>query len=834
MYSLEISRKLYILLSCILFLQVKSLTLDLNIVASQEENVTLLANDVNSASGFQQRQADADTGHRQGGYRTWSEAESEAKKLIGMMTLDEKVNMTVGIDQEYCTGMTGSVPRLGIPSFCLSDGPTGISVTYNVSQFASPITLAATWNPQLASQHGLALGQEFHDSGVNFIFAPVAGGPLGRSPLGGRFWESLGADEYLTGVLGSKIVKAIQEDANVVACTKHFIGYEQESDRNMNTLLPQTQKPYSSEIDDFTMHQLYLWPFAEAARAGTGQVMCSYNRVNGTQQCQNAASLNGLLKYELNFRGNVVSDYGAAYSNEEATNNGLDLLMPGEGQFGIFPNYRGAHGQKLKDAVNAGKVKIERIDDIVKRILTPILRFQYSSTFKNFITPKIHNAYGLVGTPVSNALGSKVQRDYFEVIRKVGSESITMVKNEGNVLPLNKSNLNEKKATIAILGSDAHGSTDHGKSCNPNNECDDLLHDQGTQTDGQGSAFAYPPYIINPLDAIKTYVKDSPQINIQSSRGKHFSISTADRASHAVDLARTADVAIVFGNARGKETEDRSNLTLREHADDLIKRVAAVNKQTIVVLHTPGPILMEEWIDHPNVTSVLFAYYPGQESGASLTPILFGDQSPSGRLPFVIGKKVNDWLPNSISNQHLTLHPEIPFSEGILIDWKWFDSKGIVPRYPFGHGLSYTSFSYASFEVNKAFLPDKESEFTTNEAFEPHQNVQGNSLYDIILEASITVSNIGKAKASEVVQLYISFPKDSTGMTASHLLRGFDKKEIGPGESVKFTFSIRRKDISIWDPVHQRWRIPSGEFTFFSGPQGAIDWEKKLQARLTL
>ncbi|PWN38476.1 glycoside hydrolase [Meira miltonrushii] len=829
MYTSNLVQKLFILISCSLLVQARSLLdLDFGIEFSQRENV-----EFSPALDLQKRQADADTGHRQGGYTTWTEAESEAKKLIGMMTLDEKVNMTVGIDQEFCTGMTGSVPRLGIPSFCLSDGPTGISVTYNVSQFASPITLAATWSPQLASQHGLALGQEFHDSGVNFIFAPVAGGPLGRSPLAGRFWESLGADEYLTGVLGSQIVKALQEDANVVACTKHFIGYEQESDRNMNTLLPQTQKPYSSDIDDFTMHQLYMWSFAETARAGTGQVMCSYNRVNGTQQCQNDASLNGLLKHELNFRGNVVSDYGAAYSNEEATNNGLDLLMPGEGQFGIYPNYRGAHGEKLKDAVNSGKVKIERIDDIVKRILTPILRFQYTSKFQNFITPKIHNAYGIVGTPVSNDLGSKVQRDHFKVIRKIGSESITMVKNERNVLPLSKAKLNEKKATIAILGSDAHGSTDRGKSCNPNNECDDILYDQGTQTDGQGSAFAYPPYIINPLDAIKSYVKaNAPQVTIQSSRGKHFSISTADRASRAVDLARKADVAIVFGNARGKETEDRSNLTLREHADDLIKRVAAVNKQTIVVLHTPGPVLVEEWIDHPNVTSVLFAYYPGQESGASLTPVLFGDESPSGRLPFVIGKKLDDWLPNSISDPHLTIHPRIPFSEGILIDWKWFDAKGIKPRYPFGHGLSYASFSYSSFEVHKTFLPDKETEFTTNEAFEPHQNVQGSSLYDTVLEASVTVKNAGKMKASEVVQLYISFPKDSTGMTASHLLRGFDKKEIGAGESVKFTFSIRRKDISIWDTVHQRWRIPSGEFTFFTGPQGAADWDKKLQARV--
>jgi beta-glucosidase len=780
------------------------------------------------------RQSDADQGHRQGGgYSTWSEAESEAKKLIRMMTLEEKVNLTTGIAQEYCTGMTGSVPRLGIPSFCLSDGTTGISITYNVSQFASPITLAATWNPILASQHGLALGQEFHDSGVNFVFAPVSGGPLGRSPLGGRFWESLGADEYLTGVLGSKIIKAIQEDANVVACTKHFIGYEQETHRNMKTLLPQTQKSYSSDIDDFTMHQLYLWSFAEAARAGTGQIMCSYNRVNETQQCQNDASLNGLLKHELNFRGNVVSDYGAAYSNEEATNNGLDLLMPGEGQFGIYPNYRGAHGEKLKDAVNSGKVKIDRIDDMIKRILTPILRFQYTSKFDNFITPKIHNAYGIVDTPTSNELGSKVQRDHFQIIRKIGSESITMVKNEGNVLPLNKSKLNDMKATIAILGSDAHGSTDQGRSCNPNNECDDTLHDQGTQTDGQGSAFAYPPYVINPLDAITSYVKDSPQIKVQSSRGEHFSIHTSDRASHAVDLAKTADVAIVFGNARAKETEDRSDLHLREQADDLIKRVAAVNKHTIVVLHTPAPVLMEEWIDHPNVTSVLIAYYPGQESGASLAPILFGDGSPSGKLPFVIGKNLNDWLPNSISDQHLTTDPRIPFSEGILIDWKWFDSKGIAPRYPFGHGLSYSSFSYASFEVHKAFYPDREKEFTTNEAFEPNQKVQGDSLYDTVLEASVTVSNTGKVKASEVVQLYVSFPKGSIGMVASHLLRGFDKREIGSGESVKVTFSIRRKDVSIWDTVHQLWRIPSGEFTFYTGPQGATDWDKKSQARFS-
>lgn len=790
-------------------------------------------NSLNQAAGytytrFQKRQNG--TAHR---YSTWSEAESEAKRLISNMTLEEKVSMTTGIAQKYCTGMNGGVPRLGIPSFCLSDGPTGVAGTYQISQFSSEITLAATWNDELARLHGEAMGQEFHDLGVNFAFAPVAGGPIGRSPLGGRNWESLGADEYLTGKLGSHIIKGLQYDAGVVACTKHFIGYEQETQRNVKTIFPQIQKSYSANIDDATMHHLYLWPFAEAARAGTGQVMCSYNRVNGTQQCQNDPSLNGLLKGELNFRGNVVSDYGGVYSNEEATNNGLDLLMPGDGLLGGLPNYRGSHGKDLAKAVKSGKVKKERLDDIIKRILTPILRFQYKSNFDNFINPKIHNAFSSIFSSKTNDIGSSVQRDHRQIIRRVGSEAITMVKNTNNSLPLNKRVLNAKNATIAVIGSDAYGSTDKGKSCSGTNSCDDVFNDQGTQTDGAGSGFALPPYVINPLDAIKAYIEDAQQITLKSSRGKKLTLGD-DSVSHAVELAKSAEVALVFGNARAKEGEDRKDLTLRGDVDELIKKVAAVNEQTIVILHTPGPVLVEQWIDHPNVTAVLFAYYPGQESGNSLTPILFGDQSPSGRLPFVIAKKLDDWLPNSISNQLWTLDPQIQFKEGALIDWKWLDSNNITPRFPFGFGLSYANFSYDHLFVEHAFVADTDTEFATNEVFVRNERLQGESLYDTILHVSVNVRNTASMKAFEVVQLFVSFPDQDGKQIAPHLLRGFIKKEIGPNDSANVTFAIRRKDVSVWDVIQQKWRIPSGQFIFFVGPQGAGGWNEKLKTQISL
>lgn len=374
------------------------------------------------------------------GSGSWHAAFVRAKALVGQMTLDEKANITTGTGDTVCVGGTGAVPRLGLPALCLQDGPTGVRSSLNVSQFPAEVSAAATWDVELIAERGRAIGQEFLDRGAAFMFGPVTGGPLGRSPLGGRNWEGFGSDEYLSGQASYASVRASQE-TGIVACSKHWLAYEQETSRNIHLIFGNLQQPISSDVDDLAAHQLYAWSFAEAVRAGTGMVMCSYNRVNGSHACESDRLLNGLLKHELNFQGSVVSDYGAAYSGVDSVNGGLDLLMPGAGLFGVFPNYFGSHGSKLADAVRDGKVSQARLDDMVIRILTPVLHYQLHDT-SNVDEIKQPNFD-------ANAFPSdapSVQRDHYKVIRRLGTESVTLLKNANNTLPLQVNHISRSES----------------------------------------------------------------------------------------------------------------------------------------------------------------------------------------------------------------------------------------------------------------------------------------------------------------------------------------------------------------------------------------------------
>lgn len=552
----------------------------------------------------------------------WSRQQSMA--IVAQMTLDEKVNLTTGIEATRCVGQSGSVSRMGIPSLCFADGPSGVRNRLNVSQFPAQITAAATWDLDLISQRARALGQEYHDVGANVMFGPIAGGPSGRSPLGGRYWEGNGGDEYLSGAITLANVKAAQEQG-IVATLKHFLGYEQETARGMRTILPTTQQPYSVNVDDDTVHQTYLWPFAEGVRAGAGLVMCAYNRINGQHACSSNDTLNGLLKNELNFQGAVVSDYGAVWSLDDSVNHGMDLLMPGDGQevlgISVVPNDFGTNGEKLKAAVHEGRIAEARVDDMVGRILAPVLHYQ--NGLKGLPALTLDGGNSITGPYGSGGRYPDVQRDHREVIRRIGTESLTLLKNDvsdKSGLPLNLDGLK----TIAILGGDAGPHEGHPVLCTSLGGC--LGAPKRTVTIGEGSGYAVAPYISDPLSAIKAYVAaHNPSVNVTSD------LSTPSQL-RAVDLAREADAAVVFVSQVRVEGSDQSSYELEDFDEDLILKVAAVNQNTIVFLHAPAPVGVEKWVDHANVTAVLLAYYPGQESGNSLTPVLFGDESPSGRV----------------------------------------------------------------------------------------------------------------------------------------------------------------------------------------------------------
>ncbi len=728
----------------------------------------------------------------------WSNGFAKAKSLLDQMTVEEKVNITTGYTGK-CVGFTGTAPRVGLEALCLQDGPAGVRPARRVSQFPAGVTTAATWDRDLMAQRAEALAEEFRDKGVNIWLGPVTGGPLGRAPRGGRNWEGWSPDEYLSGVASYLTVKHAQSKG-VVTCAKHYIAYEQETYRNPYNLSEPyeifpvlEQDPIDSILDDRTTHELYLWSFAEAVRAGTGSVMCSYNEVNSTHACSDSYSLNTLLKEELNFQGAVISDWGGTWSNQDSALGGLDVSMPGTAYNGKFGNF---FGQSLVELVQNGSVPEARLDDMVLRILAPAMEMQDSSY------PQPSFDVRDLTRPTNN-----VRRDHHKIIHQIGVDSVTLVKNnnsDGRGLPLKS--LDELQ-TVAVIGQDAGDNMYGATSCGENGQCNiDAFN--GTVTIGGGSGWAFPPYVISPAAAIQEYVRAvGPDVNL------HFDNWDLEGATAR---ANSSDVALVFANTYATENQDRQNLTLWANADELIKTVASNNNNTVVVLHTPGQVDVEAWIDHPNVTAVLFAYLPGQEGGNSLPKVLWGEKSPSGKLPFTVAKNENDYPPNTIVTDRVT-DPKATFDEKLLIDYKWFDYHNITPRFAFGHGLSYAKFNYAnSLSVAQTAKADSTSVQQTKEKL-----INSNAgLYDIAVTLETEVTNTGSMAASEVVQLYVSFPASADSKDNPQpirTLRGFEKvKNVQPGETRKVSFELRNKDIAVWSTLNQGWKIPENSPLTFS------------------
>lgn len=734
----------------------------------------------------------------------WADGFAKAQTLIDQMTIEEKVNVTTGFTGK-CVGYTGEVPRLGLNALCLQDGPLGVRPARRVSQFPAGVTTAATWDRDLIAKRAEAIANEFKDKGVNIWLGPVTGGPLGRAPRMGRNWEGWSPDEYLSGEASYLTVKHAQE-VGVMACSKHYIAYEQETYRNPYIIAlssppfaPLEQEPISSNLDDRTSHELYMWSFAEAVRAGTGSIMCSYNEVNNTHACQDDHSLNELLKRELNFNGAVISDWGGTWTNKESALGGLDVSMPGslvnEQGIALFGDF---FGDNLINLVKAGKVPEKRLDDMVLRILGPALHLQDLDTY-----PKPSFDVRDLTLRTNN-----VRRDHHKLIKQIGEESLTLVKNKnkhGRGLPLPP--LAEMQG-LAVIGQDAGPGQVGWTTCGETGQCKQDANN-GTLTSGGGSGWAFPPYIIDPLAAIQDYVRaEGPDIN--------YAIDNWDLQSIAFQ-ANHSDTALVFVNAYATEGGDRLNLTLWGNGEEVIRTAARNNNNTVVIIHSPGPVDMNNWVHHENVTAVLYAYYPGQESGSSLPAVLWGEKSPSGKLPFTVARKESDFPPHTISKA-VVKDPQADFDEKLLIDYKWFDAKDISPLFEFGHGLTYTNFSYASeLRVEKTFEADSTSIQRTAEKFSAPASAsfEGDSIYDTVLKLSVDVTNTGSVAASEVAQLYVTMPKSAK--SPPRLLRGFTKLPLQPGETKTATFSLRKKDIAIWDTPSQSWKVPEGTIKFSAG-----------------
>jgi beta-glucosidase len=676
-------------------------------------------------------------------------ADQRADLVIKEMTLDEKIQLVHGSMAMFgekipgALGGDGFVPgisRLGIPDLNLIGagvGITNLGKRANGMGTALPASLSetATWDPKLAYEFGKVIGGETRDQGFNVSLG--GGVDIMREPRNGRNFEYHGEDPLLAGKIIGQELKAIQ-DQGVIADIKHYAVNAQETDRT----------GVSSNLDKRSMRELDLLAFEIGIKdSGVGTVMCSYNRVNEVYACENDYLLNQVLKKDWGFPGWVMSDWGATHSTVKAALAGLDQEFFEHKYFSL----------PLKKAVESGEVPPARLDDMVHRILRTMF------------------AFGVIDNPpVIKPIDPNVGA---AVAQRVAEQGSVLLKNSANQLPLNASALH----SIAVIGSHA----DAG-----------VLSGGGSAQVEPFDGNAAPPKEMppGPFGFLQVFVWD-PSSPLRAITAKAPSAKVAydpgtDPAA-AAKLAHDSDVAIVFVSQHTSEGADLPNLTLPDHQDDLIKQVAAANSHTIIVLETGDPVLMP-WLD--NVNAVLETWYPGQRGGEAIANLLFGDVNPSGKLPISFPKSESD-LP------HLTIPTPPPskekpaadimpipvfidadYTEGLKVGYRWYDAEHKEPLFPFGFGLSYTTFSYAQLKVT----PGKPA------------------------QVSFSVTNTGSRAGAEVAQIYLGLPANS-GEPPKRLV-AWQKVQLEPGKSRTITLSLEQQSLSIFNVEKDSWEVLPGEY----------------------
>ncbi|RDW58265.1 putative beta-glucosidase G [Coleophoma crateriformis] len=742
----------------------------------------------------------------------WAEALIKAETFLAQLTLEEKSGIVTGTTGP-CVGNVGPITRLGFKGICIQDGPVAVREADYVSVFPAGITTAASWDRLLMYARGVAIGAEFKGKGAHVATGPVAG-PLGRSAWSGRNWEGFSPDPYLTGVAMEQTIGGMQS-SGVQATAKHFIVYEQETQRiptynySTNATISITaviQEAYSSNVDDRTMHELYLWPFANAVRSGVASVMCSYNRINGSYACENSKSLNGLLKEELGFQGYVMSDWGGTHSGMSSVEGGLDMDMGGGlGAYGtkLEPNYSFFGGNITAGVLN-GTLPVSRLDDMVKRIMTP-----YYLLGQDINYPTIDISMGLLYRAIAGAPSSWVQgyqfgdpdrdvrADHNATIRAVGAASTVLLKNVNNALPL------KAPKSIGVFGNDA-GDDTNGAYALDNWE-------YGTIAMGAGSGTGRFTYLVSPLEAIKAKARNYGAL-------VQFVLNNTliNSGLSTYIIPKEPDVCLVFTKTFGIEASDRTTMDLDWDGNDVVESVAAVCSNTVVVIHSPGANNLP-WSDHPNVTAILAAHYPGQESGNAIVDILYGDVNPSAKLPYTIAFDESDY--NTVPSRSAVGNSTDPyawqswFDEKLEIDYRYFDAHNLSVRYEFGYGLSYTNFTLSSMSI--AYLSN---ETITAAPAELATAPGGNpALWEELYNVTVKLTNVGSVSGAQVPQLYLTMPSSTPAGTPPRQLRGFDKVFLEPNAASVVTFPLMRRDLSYWDIISQEWIIPSGEFVISAG-----------------
>ncbi|MEU4519614.1 glycoside hydrolase family 3 C-terminal domain-containing protein [Amycolatopsis sp. NPDC024027] len=632
-----------------------------------------------------------------------------AAALVAAMTLDEKISqLHLQPDAEH-QRFVPPIPRLGVPGFRIANGPAGMGPADDKPQkpaTALPATmaLASTFDTDAARRYGRLIGSETRALAHNVSEGPDIN--MARVPRNGRTFEGMGEDPVLAGALAAADIRGIQENGTI-AEVKHYAANNQETDRH----------GVDEHIDERTLNEIYLPHFEQAVTEGhAGSVMCAYPKINGVFTCENPALLQDKLRGDWGFKGFVQSDWGAAHSTVGSANAGMNLEMI-DGTW---------YGEKMKQAVLAGQVSEQRVDELL------LPRFRTMFAFGQF-------DHLPVLTPLPAARHDAAAKEFAE-------RGMVLLRNEHAQLPLDPA-----VKSIALIGPFA----------------------TKAKTGGGGSSAVIPTSTVDPLPGLRQRVP-----------GAAVTLDDGSDVARAAALARTADVSVVMVGDNEAEGKDRPSLALDGTQDALVAAVAEANPHTVVVVKSGGPVLMP-WASR--VPAILQAWYPGQQDGAAVAAVLFGDVNPSAKLPITFPAADAD-TPANTPAQFPGVNGVATYSEGLQIGYRWFDAQGRAPLFPFGHGLSYTTFAYSGLSVRNT----------------------GDGA-----TATFTLRNTGNRAGAEVAQLYVGFP--SAAGEPPRQLKGFERVSLAPGQAQRVTIRLDARDFSVWDTATHAWQPARGAFTVSVG-----------------
>ena len=789
-----------------------------------------------------------------------ADIDKRVDSLLSQMTLEEKIDYIGGINDFYIR----AIPRLGIPALRMSDGPMGVHDYGLTTAYPAGIALAASWDTGLALRVGTSMGKDARARGVHFVLGP--GMNIYRAPMCGRNFEYLGEDPFLASRMAVGVVKGMQSQ-QVLATIKHYAANNQEFERNK----------LSSDVDERTLREIYLPAFEAAVREGkAGAVMDSYNLVNGVHSTQNHHINVDILKHDWGFDGIVMSDWDTTYDGVAAANNGLDLEM----HAGRFMN-RAA----LLPAIKDGRVSEATIDDKVRRILHKAIE------------------YGFFDRPQTDTSIPLYSQEGREAALQEAREGMVLLKNDHNLLPLDKSELK----TIAVIGPNAYPAVPGGGGSSQTKPFNSVSFLEGVSNYLGSSVrvlydvdipplndvFDHSEFVVSPAgerglkgeyfdnenlngtpamvvisqhinfnwgddsfatghatdhfsvrwtgyfiptktddykflssadDGVRLYIDDKQVINDWQPHSETLDTYAAHfEAGHAYKIrfeyfesvggARAGFGVMAAGEAVGRETKalaaksdaviicvgfdpntesegsDRT-FALPGGQDELIRQIASVNKNVIVVVTAGGNVDMTKWID--SVPALLHAWYPGQEGGTALAQILFGTYSPSGKLPASFERR---WEDNPTYKSYYPAPGEmaVKYSEGVFLGYRGYDKSGVKPLFPFGFGLSYTSFAYKNISVSPA---------------------QGNLSQPV--KVSFDIANTGKRQGAEVAELYIGDSHAKVPRPVKEL-KGFARVDLKPGETRRVTLTLDRRAFSYYDIDKKDWAADPGTFEIMVG-----------------